>query len=90
MDLQRYNDAWARDAIAKQQLDDQEKVVLQNEGTVKNDQGIVDYDRTQLAFCHISAPFAGRVGLRLVDPGNVVQANSTTPLVVVAHCSRSR
>ena len=84
MDLQRYKDAWARDAIAKQQLDDQEKVVLQNEGTVKNDQGIVDYDRTQLAFCHISAPFAGRVGLRLVDPGNVVQANSTTPLVVVA------
>jgi multidrug efflux system membrane fusion protein len=76
MDLQRYRDAWSRDAIAKQQLDDQEKVVLQNEGTV-------DYDRTQLAFCHITAPFDGRVGLRLVDPGNVVQANSAKPLVVV-------
>jgi membrane fusion protein, multidrug efflux system len=72
MDLQRYRDAWARDAIAKQQLDDQEKIVLQNEGTVKNDQGTVDYNRTQLAYCHITAPFDGRVGLRLVDPGNGV------------------
>jgi multidrug efflux system membrane fusion protein len=83
MDLQRYRDAWGRDAIAKQQLDDQEKLVLQNEGTVKNDQGTVDFDRTQLAYCHIAAPFDGRVGLRLIDPGNVVQANSTTVLVVL-------
>ena len=83
MDLERYRDAWARDAIAKQQLDDQEKLVLQNEGTVRNDRGAVDFSRTQLAYCHITAPFAGRVGLRLVDPGNVVQAGSATPLVVV-------
>src|SRR5262245_35469864 len=83
MDLQRYRDAWGRDAIAKQTLDDQEKLVLQNEGTVQNDQGAVDYARTQLAYCHITAPFDGRVGLRLIDPGNVVQANSATPLVVL-------
>jgi membrane fusion protein, multidrug efflux system len=83
MDLQRYRDAWGRDAIAKQLLDDQEKIVLQNEGTVKNDRGTVALNRTQLAYCHITAPFDGRVGLRLVDPGNVVQANSTTPLVVL-------
>jgi multidrug efflux system membrane fusion protein len=83
MDLQRYRDAWARDAIQKQLLDDQEKIVLQNEGTVRNDRGAVDFSRTQLSFCHITAPFAGRVGLRLVDPGNVVQAGSVTPLVVV-------
>jgi len=83
MDLERYQKAWARNAIAKQILDDQEKLALQNEGTVKNDQGVVDYDRVQLGYCHITAPFDGRVGLRLVDPGNVVQANSTTPLVVV-------
>jgi multidrug efflux system membrane fusion protein len=83
MDLQRYRDAWSRDAIAKQQLDDQEKLVLQNEGTVKNDQGNVDYARTQLAYCRITAPFDGRVGLRLVDPGNVVQAAGATPLVVL-------
>jgi len=83
MDLERYQAAWSRNAIAKQTLDDQEKIVLQNQGTVKNDQGTVDYDKVQLGYCHISAPFDGRVGLRLIDPGNVVQANSTTPLVVI-------
>jgi multidrug efflux system membrane fusion protein len=83
MDLNRYRQAWSRNAIAKQTLDDQEKVALQNEGTVKNDQGVVDFDKVQLSYCHMVAPFDGRVGLRLVDPGNVVQANSTTPLVVV-------
>ncbi len=83
MDLQRYRDAWARNAIAKQILDDQEKLVLQYEGTVKSDQGLVEYDRAQLSYCHITAPFNGRVGLRLVDPGNVVQANGTNPLVVI-------
>src|SRR5580698_4131687 len=83
MDLDRYQKAWARNAIAKQILDDQEKLALQDEGTVKNDQGVVDQDRVTLSYCHITSPFDGRVGLRLVDPGNVVQANSTTPLVVV-------
>jgi multidrug efflux system membrane fusion protein len=83
MDLERYRAAWARNAIAKQTLDDQEKLVLQNEGTVKADQGVVQFDRVQLAYCHITAPFDGRVGLRLVDPGNVVQANGTNPLVVI-------
>jgi multidrug efflux system membrane fusion protein len=83
MDLERYRAAWSRNAIAKQTLDDQEKIVLQNEGTVKNDQGVVDYDKVQLGYCHMTAPFDGRVGLRLIDPGNVVQANSTTPLVVI-------
>jgi membrane fusion protein, multidrug efflux system len=83
MDLQRYNDAWARNAIARQILDDQEKLVAQDEGTVKNDQGTVNYDQVQLDFCHIVAPISGRVGLRLVDPGNVVQAGGTTTLVVI-------
>lgn len=83
MDLERYRQAWSRNAIAKQTLDDQEKIAQQNQGTVKNDQGVVDYDKVQLGYCHITAPFDGRVGLRLVDPGNVVQANSTTPLVVI-------
>jgi len=83
MDLQRYRDAWARNAIPKQTLDDQEKIVLQDQGTVKNDEGTVKFDRVQVGFCHITAPIPGRVGLRLVDPGNVVQANGTTPLVVV-------
>ncbi len=74
MDLQRYQEAWAKNGIPKQTLDDQEKIVLQDEGTVKNDQGTVQYDQVQVGWCHITAPITGRVGLRLVDPGNVVQS----------------
>lgn len=83
MDVERYRTAWAGNAINKQLLDDQEKIVLQDQGTVKNDQGTVDYDQVQLSYCHITAPISGRVGLRLVDPGNVVQASGTTVLVVI-------
>jgi len=83
MDLERYRVAWAHNAINKQLLDDQEKIVLQDQGTVKNDQGTVNYDEVQLSYCHIAAPIAGQVGLRLVDPGNVVQAAGTNPLVVI-------
>ncbi len=86
MDLERYQAAWARNAVAKQILDDQEKLVLQDEGTVKNDQGTVQFDQLQVEYCHITSPIAGRVGLRLVDPGNLVTAGtstSTNPLVVI-------
>lgn len=83
MDLARYQDAWKRNAIPKQTLDDQEKIVLQDEGTVKNDQGSVQFDQVQVDYCHITAPFAGRVGLRLVDPGNVVQSSGGTTLAVI-------
>ena len=83
MDLQRYRDAWARNAIAKQILDDQEKLVLQDEGIVKNDQGTVQYDQIQVDFCHIVAPISGQVGLRLVDPGNVVQTAGTVTLAII-------
>ena len=83
MDLQRYQEAWAKNSIPKQTLDDQEKIVLQDEGTVKNDQGTVKYEEVQVAFCHITSPITGRVGLRLVDPGNVVQSTGTTILAVI-------
>jgi multidrug efflux system membrane fusion protein len=83
MDLDRYRAAWARNAIQRQQLDDQEKLVDQVQGTVKNDQGVVQADEIQVQFCHIVSPIDGRIGLRLVDPGNVVQANSGTVLSVV-------
>jgi multidrug efflux system membrane fusion protein len=83
MDLDRYRSAWARNAIAKQVLDDQEKLVMQQEGTVKADQGALQLDQVQLGYCNITAPISGRVGLRLVDPGNVVTSGSTTPLVVI-------
>lgn len=83
MDLARYREAWSRNAIPKQTLDDQEKIVLQDEGTVKNDQGAVQFDQVQVDYCHITAPFTGRVGLRLVDPGNVVQSSGGTTLAVI-------
>jgi multidrug efflux system membrane fusion protein len=83
MDLERYRASWARNAIAKQILDDQEKLVLQDQGTVKNDQGTVRYDELQVEYCHITAPIAGRVGLRLVDPGNVVQSSGAVTLAVI-------
>jgi len=84
MDLKRYQDAWARNAIPKQTLDDQEKIVLQYAGTVKADQGTLLFDQVQLGFTNITSPITGRVGLRLVDPGNLATASSTTtPLAVV-------
>src|SRR6185437_13404874 len=83
MDLARYQAAWARNAIARQQLDDQEKLVLQNEGLVKADQGTLAFDKVQVGYCHIVAPFTGKMGLRLIDPGNLVQANGSTPLAVL-------
>jgi len=83
MDLQRYRDAWARKAIPKQTLDDQEKLVLQQQGTIKIDQGAVQYDQVQVGYCHIVAPISGRVGLRLIDPGNVVQSSGGTTLAVI-------
>jgi membrane fusion protein, multidrug efflux system len=87
MDLKRYQDAWAKNAIPRQTLEDQEKLVLQDQGTVKNDEGTVQYDQVQVGFCHIVSPIGGRAGLRLVDPGNLVTANSTTTLVVITQTS---
>jgi len=83
MDLERYKQAWAKNAIPRQTLEDQEKLVLQDQGTVKNDEGTVQYDQVQVDYCRITSPVSGRVGLRLVDPGNLVTANSSTVLAVV-------
>jgi multidrug efflux system membrane fusion protein len=83
IDLERYKQALDRNAIAKQLYDDQEQVVLQDQGTVKNDEGQLANAKVNLVYTHITAPISGRVGLRLVDPGNIVQANSTTVLVVI-------
>jgi multidrug efflux system membrane fusion protein len=86
MDLKRYQDAWARNAVSKQILDDQDKLVHQDQGSVKNDQGLVNFAQVQVDYCHITAPISGRVGLRLVDPGNLVTAGSnanSSPLAVI-------
>jgi multidrug efflux system membrane fusion protein len=83
IDLERYQAAFARNAIAKQQLDDQVQVVFQDQGTVTADEGTVAYDQVQLAYCHIVAPITGKVGLRLVDPGNTVFSGTGSTLVVI-------
>lgn len=90
IDLARYQAAYARNAIAKQQLDDQQQIVEQDKGTVQSDQGTVDYDKVQLAYCHIVSPINGRVGLRLVDPGNTVFSGSGATLAVVTQLSTLR
>ena len=64
-------------------MDDQEKLVLQQQGTVKLDQGLVQFDQIQVDYCHITAPITGKVGLRLVDPGNVVQSSGALTLAVI-------
>ena len=83
MDLNRYKAAVDRNAIARQQYEDQQQVVVQDQGTVKADEGTVAYDKVQLSYCHIVSPITGRVGLRLVDPGNTVFAGSGSKLVVI-------
>jgi multidrug efflux system membrane fusion protein len=82
-DLERYRVLFAEDSIASQQVDTQESLVHQFEGTIKVDQGQIDAAKLQLAYCRITAPFGGRVGLRLVDPGNIVRATDTGGLVVI-------
>ncbi len=83
LDRQRYRTLLEQDSIAKQQLDTQESLVRQYEGAVKLDQGQVDDADLQLSYCHIKSPIDGRLGLRLVDPGNIVHASDTGGLVVI-------
>jgi multidrug efflux system membrane fusion protein len=83
MDLARYKDASGQQAIARQTYEDQIQTVEQDRGTVKNDEGQVKYAEVQLSYCHISSPITGRVGLRLVDPGNTVFSGSSSSIVVI-------
>ncbi|MGD0266957.1 MAG: MdtA/MuxA family multidrug efflux RND transporter periplasmic adaptor subunit [Candidatus Methylomirabilota bacterium] len=83
LDLQRYRVLVAQDSIAKQQLDTQESLVRQYEGAIKVDQGQIDSAKLQLIYCHITVPISGRLGLRLVDPGNIVHATDANGLVVI-------
>ncbi len=83
IDLERYQVLWKQDSIPKQQLDTQEYLVRQYEGAVKMDQGLVDNARVQVVYTRITAPISGRVGLRLVDPGNIVHAADANGLLVI-------
>jgi multidrug efflux system membrane fusion protein len=83
LDQKRYERLVAQDSIAQQQFDAQKALVHQYEGTVKIDQGVVDTARVNLLYTRITAPVTGRVGLRLVDPGNYVQTTDAGGVVVI-------
>ena len=83
IDLVRYRTLAAQDSIAAQQVDLQAATVKQDQGLVKTDQAAVDNAKLNLVYCHITAPVAGRVGLRQVDPGNFVQTGDTNGVVII-------
>jgi multidrug efflux system membrane fusion protein len=83
MDLTRYQTLAKQNSIALQQADDQVYIVKQYEGSVKTDQAEINTQKLNIEYCHIVSPVTGRIGLRLVDPGNYVQTTSTTGLAVV-------
>ena len=83
IDLTRYKTLAAQDSIARQQVDVQAATVKQDEGVVKTDKAAVDSAKLNLVYCRITAPVAGRVGLRQVDPGNYVQTGDTNGIVVI-------
>ncbi len=82
-DLERYRVLFAQESLAKQQLDTQASLVRQYEATLKVDRAAIDNARLQLAYSRVTAPLTGRIGLRLVDPGNIVHASDQNGLVVI-------
>jgi membrane fusion protein, multidrug efflux system len=83
MDLTRYQTLARQNSIARQQADDQVFIAQQYAGSVKQDQGLVDAQALNIAYCRIVSPITGRVGLRLVDPGNYVQTTNTSGIAVI-------
>ncbi len=84
VDLERFRLLFTQDSIAKQQLDTQDALVRQLEGVVRTDQGLIENAKLQLDYARITAPIGGRVGLRGIDPGNIVHATDTTGIVTIA------
>lgn len=83
LDLERFQTLAQQDSIARQQRDTQEALVRQLEGAIKVDQGQIDSAKLQLVYCRITSPLGGRVGLRQVDPGNIIHATDTNGVVVI-------
>ena len=83
VDLQRYTTLIEEDAATRQQLDTQKALVAQLEAAVKTDEAQINYAQVQLSYTTIVAPISGRVGARLVDPGNIVHASDPNGLVVI-------
>ena len=83
LNLDRYTSLIPSGSIAQQQVDTQKATVDQLEGTVRTDQAQIDSAKLNITYCHITAPFGGRVGLRQVDPGNIVHASDSTPMLIL-------
>jgi len=83
LDLERYKVLFAEDSVAKQQLDTQQATVTQDEGVIASDQAQIDTAKLNLTYARVTAPLTGRIGLRLVDPGNIVHAADINGLVVI-------
>lgn len=82
-DLERYRTLWRQDSISKQTLDTQVSLVQQDEGTVKIDEGLIATTKVNLIYCKITAPVDGKIGISLVDPGNIVQPSDTTGIAII-------
>jgi multidrug efflux system membrane fusion protein len=83
LNLERYTALIPSGSIAQQQVDTQKSLVDQLDGQVRTDQAQINNAKLQLVYCNITAPFTGRVGLRQVDPGNIVHASDTTPMLIL-------
>src|SRR5262249_13799718 len=83
IDLERYTNLAASNSIARQQLDTQKATVAQTEALVKLDQAAIEYARANLDYTTITSPLDGRVGIRMVDEGNIVRGSDTTGIVVI-------
>jgi len=84
VDLARYQNLVKTNAIPEQQYATQKALVEQYQGTVKNDQGLLDAAKLNVTYCHIASPLTGVVGLRLVDPGNIVHSTDSNGMIVIA------
>jgi membrane fusion protein, multidrug efflux system len=83
LNLERFTTLIPSGSIAQQQVDTQKSLVDQLDGQVRTDQAQIDNAKLQLVYCNITAPFTGRVGLRQVDPGNIVHAADTNPMLIL-------
>ena len=83
LNLERYTALIPSGSIAQQQVDTQKALVDQLQGTVRTDQAQIDNAKLQIVYCHITAPFSGRIGLRQVDPGNIVHASDANPMLIL-------
>ena len=83
VDQSRYKVLWDQDAIPKQQLDTQMATVKQYQATIQSDKAQIDNAKLNLVYSHITAPITGRIGLRMVDPGNIVHASDTNSLAAI-------